>query len=88
MSRAACFRWHKAFKDGRGSCELKGGEGAPTTVLTDITINTAAAIMRKDSRLTVRELAKMLEISVGSAHTILKDHLNMSKCVLAGFPEY
>lgn len=28
MSRAARFRWHKAFKDGRESCELQGGLSA------------------------------------------------------------
>ena len=70
MSRAFCFRWFKDFKDGREDPELQGGDGAPVTAFTEETVNTAAAMIKTDRRLTVRQIARLLDISLGSAHTI------------------
>ncbi len=71
-----CFHWHLAY-EGRESCELQGRKGAPVTMLTEMNINTRAAIICTDPRLTVWELAQMLDISIGSTHTLLKDYLHM-----------
>lgn len=86
MSKRTCFRWHRLFKNGRESCELEGGEGAPVTALTEETINTAGVMIRTDPRLTVRQLARMLDISIGSVHTILHDHLHMSRVCARWIP--
>lgn len=86
MGRSTCFRWHKLYSDGRQSCELQGGDGAPVTALTEENINTGAAMIRTDPRLTVRELASYLRISVGSTHTLLKEHMNMSRVCARWIP--
>lgn len=86
MAQRTCYRWHKSFLSGRDSCELQGGDGAPVTALTDIIINTGAAMIRTDPRLTVRELATMLDISVGSVHTLLSNHLHMSRVCARWIP--
>ncbi len=43
-------------------------------------------MIKTDRRLTVREIAELLDISVGSAHTILKDKLNMSRVCARWIP--
>lgn len=35
MERAACFGWHKYFKDSPKNCELQGGSSASITTLTE-----------------------------------------------------
>ncbi len=68
-----------AYRKGRDSCELQGGRGAPVTALNDVTINTAGCLIATDPHLTTRELAGILDISLGSVHTLLHDHLNVSR---------
>lgn len=86
MSERTCFRWHKDFKDGRESCELEGGPGAPVSALTEETINTGGVMIRTDPHLTIRQLAIMLDISIGSVHTLMHDHLNVSRVCARWIP--
>ena len=86
VSKSTCYEWYKQFKEGRASAELQGGPGAPTAALTEITINTGAAIIREDSRLTVRQLASLLGISIGSAHHLLAHNLNVSRVCARWIP--
>jgi len=79
MSKRTCFRWHNAFHNGRESCEVEGGLGAPITALTKEIINTGCVIIRMDTHLTVKQLATLLDKSVGSAHTLLNDNLHISR---------
>ncbi len=79
MSKVTCLQWHAAFRKGRDSCELQGGPDAPVTVLSDVTINTAGCLIATDPHLTTRELAGILDISLGTVHTLLHDHLNVSR---------
>lgn len=74
MSRATYFRWCKDFKKGREDPELQDGNGAPISVLSEVTFNTAEAMIKIYSRFPVRQLVQYLTISVGSRHKILKDH--------------
>ena len=86
MSQATIYRWYESFKSGRKSAELEGGPGAPCTALTEVTINTSAAIIREDPHLTVRQFATLLNISVGSAHTLLTDVLGLSRVCARWIP--
>lgn len=86
MARSVCFRWHQEFKNGRENCELQGGPGAPISALTEETINTGAVIIRTDPRLTIVQLAHILDISVGSVFTLLHKHLNMSRVCARWIP--
>ncbi len=74
-----CFRWHRAYLEGRESCKLQGEKGAPVTALTKVNINTGVAMISTDPHLTIRELVRMLDISIERMHTLLKDHLHMSR---------
>lgn len=86
VSRSTCYAWYKQFEEGRASAELKGGPGAPAAKLSEITINTGAAIVREDARITVRQLAAILQISVGSTHHLLSEVLNLSRVCARWIP--
>ncbi len=79
MSKVTCLQWHVAFRKGRDSCELQDGPSAPVTALSDMTINTAGCLIATNPYLTTRELAGILDISLESVHTLLHDHLNISR---------
>ena len=85
-SQSKCYAWYKEFKESRTSAELKGGPSAPKTKLSEIIINTGAAIVREDSRITLRQLASILDISVGSAHHLLTEDLNLSRICARWIP--
>ncbi len=71
MSQASIYCWYNEFKSGMKSMKLMGRCGASTTALTKQTINTGATIIFDDPRLTLRQHALLLDISIGSAHTFL-----------------
>jgi len=68
LSRATCYRWYEAFELGRKFTALWDGPGALLTVLTQRIINIDATIVCEEPRITVRQLAYILDVSVGSAN--------------------
>ncbi len=82
MSKVTCLQWHTAFQKGRDSCELQGGPSALVTAQSDMTIDTAGCLIATNHHLTIRELAGILDTSLGSVHTLLHDHLNVL-CICA-----
>ncbi len=79
MSKVTCLQWHAAFRNGRDSCELQGSPSALVTALSNMTINTTSCLVTTYPHITTRELAGKLDISLGSVHTLLHDHLNISR---------
>ncbi len=79
MSMATFYRWYNLFREGREGVEDEPREGRPSTARTEVLKNTADVIVREDRRITVRELAQRLNISVGSAFAILHDDLHMRR---------
>ncbi len=49
-------------------------------------VNTAAAIMQDDARMTVRGLANIRQIAVGSAHHVLTEILGLSRVFACWIP--
>lgn len=87
LARATVFRWHAAFsKEGRTSATLEGGPGAPITKLTEITRNTGATLLADDPRMTLRELANILQVSLGSAHRLVTKILGMTRVCARWIP--
>ena len=79
MKRAACFRRHKRFKNGRLSVEDDERSGRSSTSTDDPHIDEINTLVRAIRRLTVRELAEECGISVGSCHHILTEELKMHR---------
>jgi len=79
LSRCVTFDWFKRFKEGRISIEDDHRPGRPSTSKTNDTITLVRNKIRNDRRLTVREVANEVGISIGTCHSILSDELGMKR---------
>ncbi|XP_071090652.1 uncharacterized protein [Haliotis cracherodii] len=73
------FEDHSEFKRGRVNREDEPRPGRPVEVTNDQTSEAVRQLVVKDKRMKVSEMAKALEISEGSVHTILHDRLGKRK---------
>lgn len=79
MSRSQCHEWFKRFKSGRTSIEEESRSGRPSTSTNDENIDAVRSVIRANRRLTVREVAEEVGISIGSCHEILTVKLGMHR---------
>ncbi|XP_060846008.1 protein GVQW3-like [Rhopalosiphum padi] len=79
LSRCVTFDWFKRFKEGRISIEDDHRPGRPSTSKTNDIISLVRDKIRSDRRLTVREVANEVGISIGTCHSILSDELGMKR---------
>ena len=71
--------WVRKFKSGFLSIHDSPREGRPNFVVTEDSVCQVKTLVLEDRRVTVRQLAAITKMSVGSIETILHDHLHMSK---------
>ena len=76
MSQMQCYEWFKRFKEGRMSFGEDPRPGRPSTS-TDDHVERVHGVIRGNHRLTVREVADEVSISIGSCHQILTEKLQM-----------
>ncbi|XP_071093101.1 histone-lysine N-methyltransferase SETMAR-like [Haliotis cracherodii] len=74
-----CPHHSKEFKRGRVNLEDEPRPGRPGEVTNDQTSEAVRQLVVKDRRMKVSEMAKAMDISEGSVHTILHDRLSMRK---------
>jgi len=79
MSRTQCYEWFKHFKEGRVSVGEDRRPGRPSTSINDDHVERVRAVIRGNRRLTVREVADEMGISIGSCHQIFIEKLQMSR---------
>jgi hypothetical protein len=77
MGHTQCYEWFKCFKDGRQSTDSDPRPGRPSTSTDAVHVAQVRAVVRSNSRLTVREIAEECNISAGSCHAILTEKLEM-----------
>ena len=77
--RTTIFRCIKRFKEGQDDLKDDSREGRPSTSTSHENIKAVQELVEKDRRITIDEIATILEISHGSAFLILRDHLGLSK---------
>jgi len=63
--------WYNRFKDGSTSVDSEPLRGRLSTNRNDNVINQVRTLVMQDCRITVRELADEVGVSIGSVHTIL-----------------
>ena len=73
MSRTQCYEWFKPFKVGRMSVGEYPRPGRLSTSTNDNHAQTDRAAIRGNRRLTVREVADKVGISMGSCRQILTE---------------
>ena len=60
VSRALVFKWHKRFRDGRGSCNDDERSGCPTSVTTESNDSRVRDKLDQDRRITLTQLSEDL----------------------------
>ncbi len=61
------------------SAALQGGPGTPSRSVHEVNINTAAVVIQEEPALTIRQCAEILDVSYGSAQTMLTKELSFSR---------
>ena len=79
MSKPLVFRWHKKFQDGFTYLKDRSRPGQRKTVVTNDKIAAVLGLIKRDARLTVKNIAHSVGISLGSAHKILTQQLKLRK---------
>ena len=79
LSKSRVYEWHQRFRHGRESAEDDKRSGRPETAMRSPTIKSVLDIVNDDRRVTVREIADQVHLSLGSVHTILRNELQMKR---------
>ena len=79
MSRTQCYEWFKSFKEGRMSVGEDPRPGRPSTSTNDDNVETVRDVIRGNRRLTIREVANEVGISIGSCHQIFTEKIRMCR---------
>ena len=79
LSKKNVYKWYKLFQEGRENVEDEPRPGRPSTSTTDENVEAVKEIVLKNRRITIREVAEDVGISVGSCHDILSDVLGMRR---------
>ena len=77
-SRSLVFKWHKRFKDGRKSILDDKGRGR-RLIIGPALVTSVEQFVNQDRRVTIRKIAAEMGMSYGSAWTVLRDHLEMTR---------
>ncbi len=79
LSVTTCRRWYLRAKEGdtSGRDLPRPGNSHPQRTLANV--QAVDAVLQKDRRATVRQIAAETQVSTGTAHTILKDNLGLRK---------
>ena len=77
--KSAVYKWITRFENGREDVEDYARSGRPSTSLCEAKIDGVRALIEGDRRLTAETIANTLDISVGSAYTIMTEKSQLSK---------
>ncbi|XP_040357023.1 uncharacterized protein LOC121046630 [Ixodes scapularis] len=89
MSSTQIKKWYNWYKDGRTSVgsESRPQEGRPSTCQKDQVIAELNAVVIRDRRVTIREIAEEVGISTFSAHSIMTGDLAMKRVAAKFVPK-
>ncbi|XP_011051621.1 PREDICTED: putative uncharacterized protein FLJ37770 [Acromyrmex echinatior] len=87
LDRSNVYRWYKMFSEGREDVNDEERTGRPSTSTTDENIDEVKKIVLANRRITVREIAEDLNISIGSCHSIFTNDLGMKRVAAKFVPK-
>lgn len=88
LSQTAVRNWYRRFKaDPRASCLDQLRCGGPRTARNQRTIERVRRLITTDCRLTVRDIALQVRVSVGSVHKIIREDLKLKKIAARFVPK-
>ena len=81
------FEWYKRFQDGREDVEDDERSGRSSTSKTDENVEKVKEMIMNDRRITIRERADDVGISIGSCHEIFSYVLGMKRLAAKFVPK-
>jgi len=87
MSRTQVYEWTEKFKNGVTNVEDSPRPGPAFTAVTEDNIAAVENVIRGKRRVTVKEVASLLDISVGSTHHIIHNELEFRKVCTRWVPK-
>ncbi|UYV80849.1 hypothetical protein LAZ67_19001982 [Cordylochernes scorpioides] len=87
LDRSNVYLWYKMFSEGREDVNDEERAGRPSTSTTDEKINEVEKMILANRRITVREVAEDLNISIGSCHSIFINDLGMRRVAAKFVPK-
>ncbi|UYV68052.1 hypothetical protein LAZ67_5002912 [Cordylochernes scorpioides] len=87
LDRSNVYRWYKMFSEGREDVNDEECAGRPSTSTTDGKINEVEKMILANRRITVKEVAEDLNISIGSCHSIFINDLGMRRVAAKFVPK-
>ena len=87
MSKTRAYKWYKRFQDGREDVEDDERPGRPSKSTTDKNVERVKEMVMNDSRITIREAADDVGISIDSWHEIFSNVLGMKRVAAKFVPK-
>lgn len=87
LSRTQVFEWAKRFREGRCDVLDDPRPGRPLTATDPATVIRVEELVRQDRRVTIEQIADIVDVSTGAVHQILHDSLNMRKVCARWVPK-
>ena len=87
MSKTRVYEWYKRFQDDREDVEDDERPGCLSTSTTDENVEKVKEMVINDRRITIREVADDVGISIGSCHAIFSNALGMKRVAAKFVPK-
>ena len=87
VGRTQVQLWHNQFKEGREDVNDDVRTGRPSTSTTDKKIEAVKKVILDNRRITIREMADDVDISLGSCQTIFTDVPGMKRAATKIIPK-
>ena len=79
VNQKSFYKWYKLFTEGREEVNDDAYPGRPSTSTTNENTEAVKKIVMENRRITIREVAEDVGISVGSCHAIFSDILGLKR---------
>jgi len=87
LSHRIVYEWIEMFENGRTSVTDAKRSRCPATAMTTRNEERALELIRENRRITVEEVAGRLNVSVGSAYSLIHDSLKFSNVCARWVPK-
>ena len=87
VSQKSVYNWYKLFREGREEVNDDARHGRPSTSTTNENTVAVKKIVMENRRITIREVAEDVGISVGSCHAIFSDILGLKRVAAKFVPK-
>ena len=87
VSQKSIYKWYKLFIESREEVNDDARPGRPSMSTTNENTETVKKIVMENRRITIREAAEDVGISVGSYHAIFSDILSLKRVAAKFVPE-